>query len=91
LLFFAGILNLAFYSSAQTIVQMLAPSHLRGRLIGLFTMSAFGLRAFSGLTVGIIGGVIGIHSSLALSATALFAVTVALFVFASSRQKSVVP
>src|SRR5262249_12917251 len=42
LLFFAGALNLAFYSSAQTIVQLMAPSHLRGRLVGLFGMSALG-------------------------------------------------
>ena len=52
LLFIAGALNLAFYSIAQTIVQLEAPMHLRGRLIGLFTMSAYGLRAFSGITVG---------------------------------------
>jgi MFS family permease len=88
LLFCAGILNLAFYSSAQTIVQMMAPGHLRGRLIGLFTMSALGLRAFSGLTVGIVGGLIGIHWSLALSAMALFAVTVSLFVFAFPGYRS---
>jgi hypothetical protein len=82
LLFFGGILNLAFYSSAQTIVQILAPAHLRGRLVGLFTMSAMGLRAFSGVTVGVAGAFIGVHRSLALSAMILFGVTVALFAFA---------
>ena len=81
LLFCAGLLNLAFYSTAQTIVQLLAPNHLRGRLIGLFSMSTFGLRAFSGVTVGFVGGLIGIHWSLAISAMALFAVTIALFAF----------
>jgi MFS family permease len=81
LLFVAGILNLSFYSTAQAIVQLLAPAHLRGRLIGLFTMSAFGLRAFSGVTVGVVGGLIGIHWSLALSAMALFAITLALLAF----------
>jgi MFS family permease len=83
LLFGAGALNLAFYSIAQTIVQLEAPVALRGRLIGLFSMSAYGLRAFSGVTVGVIGGLIGIHWSLALSSMALLAVTVALFAFAS--------
>jgi Transmembrane secretion effector len=82
LLFIAGILNLAFYSSAQTIVQLLAPSHLRGRLIGLFSMSAFGLRAFSGVTIGVVGGLIGIHWSLAISAMALLTITLGLFAFA---------
>jgi MFS family permease len=83
LLFCAGILSLSFYSTAQAIVQLLAPAHLRGRLIGLFSMSAFGLRAFSGVTVGVVGGLIGIHWSLAISAMALMAVTVALLAFAA--------
>jgi MFS family permease len=84
LLFCAGILNLAFYSSAQAIVQIQAPSHLRGRLVGLFSMSALGLRAFSGVTVGVSGALIGIHWSLGLSAIALFGVTVGLLAYATS-------
>jgi len=88
LLFIAGALNLTFYSIAQTIVQLEAPVALRGRLIGLFSMSAYGLRAFSGVTVGVIGGLIGIHWSLALSSMALFAVAVALFAFASIGRRT---
>jgi MFS family permease len=83
LLFIAGALNLSFYSIAQTIVQLQAPVNLRGRLIGLFSMSAYGLRAFSGLTIGVVGGLIGIHWSLALSSMILLAVTIALFAFAA--------
>ena len=82
LLFIAGAMNLAFYAIAQTIVQLEAPVNLRGRLIGLFSMSAYGLRAFSGLTVGVLGGLIGVHWSLALSSLILLAVTIALFAFA---------
>jgi MFS family permease len=81
LLFFAGILNLAYLSMAQTLVQLLAPPQLRGRLIGLFGMSSSGLRAFSGVTVGLLGGLIGVHWSLALSALTLLAVTLALAAF----------
>jgi MFS family permease len=81
LLFAAGFLNLAFLSMAQTLVQLQAPPRLRGRLIGLFNTSNNGLRAFSGVTVGVVGGLIGIHWSLALSAMILLAVTVALFAF----------
>jgi MFS family permease len=81
LLFCAGFLNLAFLSMAQTLVQLRAPTHLRGRLIGLFNTSNNGLRAFSGVTVGVVGGLIGIHWSLGISAMVLLAVTLALFAF----------
>jgi MFS family permease len=66
----------------QTIVQLWSPPHLRGRLIGLFAMASMGLKAFSGITVGVLGGLIGVHWSLAASAMALLTVTVALFAFA---------
>jgi MFS family permease len=88
LLFTAGALNLSFYSIAQTIVQLEAPLALRGRLIGLFSMSAYGLRAFSGLTIGVIGGLIGVHWSLALSSLILLAVTVVLLSFASQQRRT---
>lgn len=82
LLFSAGVLNLTFSSMGQTIVQLLSPPHLRGRLIGLFAMSSMGLKAFSGVTVGVLGGLVGVHWSLAGSAMALLAVTVVLFAMA---------
>jgi MFS family permease len=73
LLFAAGFLELSFSSMAQTLVQMNAPAAIRGRVIGLFNMAALGLRAFAGVTVGLVGGLTGVHWSLAISALALFA------------------
>lgn len=81
LMFVAGFLNLTFSAMAQTLVQLHAPGALRGRLVGLFSMANNGLRAFSGVTVGFLGSAIGIHSSLALSALALLAATLALLPF----------
>jgi len=81
LLFCAGFFNLAFNSMAQTLVQLNAPEHLRGRVVGLYSMSALGLRAFSGISVGMLGGLIGIHASLAASAMVLLAATIALLGF----------
>ncbi len=71
LLFLAGFFELAFGSMAQTLVQLDAPAAIRGRVIGLFNMSALGLRTFSGITVGIVGTWIGVHGSLAGAALVL--------------------
>jgi MFS family permease len=82
LMFVAGFLNLAYSSMAQTLVQLHAPAPLRGRLIGLYNTANNGMRAFSGITVGLVGSLIGIHWSLALSAMALLAATLGLWSFA---------
>ena len=82
LLIVAGFVQLSFASMAQTLVQINSPAEIRGRVIGLYSMAALGMRAFSGVTVGVLGGMIGVHWSLALSATCLFALTVGLIRFA---------
>ena len=79
LLFAAGFLELSFYSMAQSLVQLHAPAAIRGRVIGLYSVAALGLRTFSGITIGIAGGIIGIHWSLALSAIALLIILAFLF------------
>ncbi len=81
LLLIAGFLQLAFNAMAQTLVQIHAPAHIRGRVIGLYNMASLGLRAFSGITVGLMGSLIGVHWSLALSAIALLAITASLLAF----------
>ncbi len=86
----AGVLNIGFTSMAQAYVQLEAPPARRGRVVGLFSMSWNGLRVGSGVTVGIVGAVIGIHYSLALSALAFLAVGVALLVYANGRAREAV-
>src|SRR5581483_2366028 len=78
LLFTAGFFELSFNAMAQTLVQINAPADMRGRVIGLFNMGSLGLRAFSGVSVGLIGSLIGVHWSLALSALVMLAVASAL-------------
>lgn len=73
LLFVAGFFELSFGSMAQTLVQLNAPAAMRGRVIGLYNMSALGMRAFSGITVGLAGSWLGVHVSLAASALVLLA------------------
>ena len=77
-LFAAGFLELSFNAMAQSLVQLNAPPDKRGRVIGLFNMSSLGLRAFSGISVGLLGSLIGVHWSLALSALATLAIAGAL-------------
>jgi hypothetical protein len=81
LLFAAGFFELSFYAMAQTLVQLDAPTPIRGAVIGLFNMCSLGFRAFSGVSVGLLGAAIGIHWSLALSAMALLTVTLTLLGF----------
>ena len=77
-LFMAGFFELSFSSMTQTIVQLNAPSEIRGRVLGLFNMSSGGLRAFSGITVGLLGSVWTVHYSLSLAAAAFMATTITL-------------
>ena len=84
-LFAAGFLELSFNSMAQTLVQLNAPVGLRGRVIGLFNMASLGLRAFSGVSVGLVGSLIGVHYSLALAALTMLAVAISLLALARHR------
>lgn len=74
-LFMAGFFELSFSSMTQTIVQLQAPAAIRGRVLGLFNMSSGGLRAFSGVTVGLMGSLFTVHLSLAVAAGAFMIVT----------------
>jgi MFS family permease len=64
----AGFCELSFSSMTQTLVQMNAPEASRGRVLGLYNMAAAGLRAFSGITVGLAGSIVTVHGSLAVAA-----------------------
>jgi MFS family permease len=79
LMFTAGFVELSFNSMNQTIVQLHAPAPIRGRVLGLYSMAQMGLRSFAGISVGVVGSAIGIHHSLLLAVSILFAVTVSLF------------
>ena len=73
ILFCVGFLELSFNSMAQTLVQLAAPDAIRGRVLGLYGMAALGMRSFSGVSVGVLGTLIGVHYSLASSALILLA------------------
>jgi MFS family permease len=72
-LFAAGFLELSFNAMSQALIQLNAPNEIRGRIIGVYSMASLGARTFSGVSVGLVGGLIGVHYSLALSALLLLA------------------
>jgi hypothetical protein len=80
LLVLAGVFNITFQSMAQTMVQLLAPPAIRGRVVGVFNMAMLGLRTGSGLTVGLLGTVVGVRLSLAVSSFLVVLVSIALAV-----------
>jgi MFS family permease len=84
-LFLAGFFELSFSSMVQTLVQMNAPENERGRVLGLYNMAAAGLRAFSGITVGLSGSVLGIHASLAASAACFLVASSSLLAWVGRR------
>lgn len=87
LLFIAGFVELAFGSMVQTLVQLNAPAEIRGRVLGLYNMAALGLRTFSGLTVGFLGGWIGPRPALAASALTLLCTVTMMFLLRRYPQR----
>jgi MFS family permease len=86
LLFAAGFFELSFNTMAQALVQLNAPAEIRGRVLGLYNMASLGMRAFSGITVGLIGAAISIHWSLGGSAAVLLVILFFLWRFVEGRQ-----
>jgi MFS family permease len=82
-----GLANIVSVSVTQTIVQLKADSAVRGRTIGVYSMASGGLRVGGGFTVGLLGAVVGVHTSVFASgaALALGAVAAGLLVARSRR------
>ena len=84
----AGAFNVAYTSMAQTLVQLLAPPELRGRIVGLFNTAIMGLRAGSGFTIGVVGAFIGVELSLTLSATMVVLIALGLLVVDARQRRA---
>lgn len=87
-LFLMGLLQISFTSMAITLVQLEAPPEERGKIIGVYNMSLNGLRFGSGITVGFMGAVVGIHLSLGLSALVFSIISLALVFIIHSKTKA---
>lgn len=84
----AGVFHLTYQSMTQTLVQLLAPPHIRGRVIGVFNVAQNGLRVGSGFTVGVLGSLLGVHWALGLSSLLLLSVTTWLLYITPASESS---
>jgi MFS family permease len=71
MLFVGGIASLAATSIGQTVVQLRADAADRGQVVGVYNVAASGLRFGSGLVIGVLGQLIGLHGALAAGSAAL--------------------
>lgn len=78
LLVVAGAASIISVSTAQTVVQLEAPSEQRGRFVGAFNTTNMGFRVGSGVLLAILGGLVGIPAAVALAAGILLLVCIAL-------------
>jgi hypothetical protein len=79
-----GIANIASMSITQSIVQLEAPGDDRGRVYGVYGVFASGFRTGNGITLGILGALIGIPFSIALCAALLVVGAIASGIYAWS-------
>ena len=83
-----GVANIASMSITQSIVQLEAPADNRGRVYGVYGVFASGLRTGNGVTLGVLGALMGIPYSIALCAAVLVVGTVVAGLYARSGRRS---
>lgn len=86
-LFGVGFGMLLIVSGIHTLVQLRAPEHARGRVVGYVTSAFFGLAPIGGLAIGSISHYIGVPLTLGLSGAATF--TYILFDFVTRRNGTI--
>lgn len=91
LVLIAGVLNMVWVSTSNSIVQASAPAHLRGRLMATYFLVMMGGVAVGSLILGELIDRVGVRES-AYIATGLKAVVIAgVFVFLLLRRKRTAP
>ncbi|ROQ36570.1 putative MFS family arabinose efflux permease [Frondihabitans sp. PhB188] len=88
----AGVGEIASMSTAQSVVQLEAPSAERGRTLGVYGMFASGLRTGGGVTLGVAGATVGVVPAIGILAGILVVGAVVAAVYAArQRQRPVLP
>ena len=60
-----GACQVAYYSTTNTLIQVLSPARLRGRILSLYTLTSIGLIPVANLVGGAIAQVVGVQPVLA--------------------------
>lgn len=71
-----GMTSVIFHTSTNTLLQLAAPDAIRGRVMGLYSLSTFGLQVFNGPAVGTLAFLLGVPAALSVMAAGILAVTV---------------
>ena len=71
-----GVSFVIHQASINTLLLIVAPAAVRGRVMGLYSMSVFGLQIFNGPVVGTLAVIIGMSSALSIVGTAVVAIAV---------------
>jgi MFS family permease len=66
-----GVANLASASIGQAVVQLRAPADQRGRVVGVYNMFSSGLRTGNGVTLAVLGTLMGVGPAVAIGGAAL--------------------
>lgn len=75
-----GMTYVIYQTSMNTLLQLAAPDAIRGRVMGLYSMSTFGLQIFNGPVVGTLAVMLSVSAALTIVATAIVAITTAIAV-----------
>ena len=86
LMFFLGVASILFLTSANTRLQLLAPDHLRGRLLGIYVMFFIGTMPLGSYLTGQLAEALGVQLTLFILAfLCLVGITIAAVYATRSR------
>ena len=71
-----GMFQVSFYSTTNTLIQVLVPSRLRGRVLSLYLLTSIGLIPIGNLVAGAIAEQVGVEAVLAVGGLITLAVAV---------------
>jgi len=86
-----GVANMASMTIGQAVVQLRAPVDQRGRVIGVYSMLTTGLRTGNGITLAVLGSLIGVTGTVLVGGGVLAVgavVIAALIALATARRRA---